>query len=346
MFREEAYHSLADLVYKGFLCLYIGFKDQFLIFKTINEKEYDLIKLYSGPIGSPGYTVRFNINYLVFSLLVLDGENILSQRKERHKEFFEFFSKMPAYFFGTVYKELMGLRQNLFDLNNYLEGFCYTNQSRRMWYNLNKHFPNTEFLVGIPGIQDLGLNGYQEYWVSINRRLDEEEDYNKQFSLAVLIASANNQKGAKHLRSQHDANSQTVRDKRRKIALEGTTKTIDWSAEGWAAPVDTAEELVAELERQMHGYKDKHDLFIEKYLQGLKDNSDRIAKEREDEINKHKTERAPMTSSQRALTPEETKELMSKKSNNLVIVPSEDMATQKQTDRFFSKIGSKIITGK
>ena len=128
--------------------------------------------------------------------------------------------------------------------------------------------------------------------------------------------------------------------------LEGTTKTVDWSAEGWAAPVDTAEELVAELERQMHGYKDKHDLFIEKYLQGLKDNSDRIEKERKEAINKHRTEGPPMTGSQRVLTPAETKELMARKSNNLVIVPSEDMATQKQSDRFFNKIGSKIITGK
>ena len=344
MFRDEAYHNLSDLIYKGFLCLVVSFKDQFLIFKTINEKEYDLIKLYSGPGGTS--TSRFNINYLVFSLLMVDGENILKQRKERYKEFFDFFSKMPVDFFNAIHKELIDLRRSLFDLNDYLEGFCYTDQSRHMWNYLDRHFPNTESLVGIPGVEDLGINGYQEYWVTLNRRLDEEEEYDKQFSLAVLIASANNAKGAKHIRSQHDAGAQTTRDKRKKIAQEGTVKIINWSAEGWAAPVDTAEELVAELERQMHGYKDRHDLFIEKYLQGLKDKSDRIAKEREEAINKHRTEGVPMTSSQRALTPTEAKELMSRKSNNLVIVPSEEMATVEQKDRFLSKIGNKIITGK
>jgi hypothetical protein len=346
MFRDEAYHNLADLIYKGFLCLCVSLKDQVFIFKTINDKEYDLIKLYSGSGGSPDNTLKFNVNYLVFSLVLIDGENILNQRKERYKELFDFFSKIPVDVFSSVFKELTELRQTLSSLNDYLEGFCYTSQSRQMWRNLDKHSPNTEYLVGIPGVQDLGLNGYQEYWVSVNRGLDEEEEYDKQFSLAVLVASASNAKGAKHLRSQHDANAQTTRDKRKKVALEGTTKTIDWSAEGWAAPVDTAEELVAELERQMHGYKDKHDIFIEKYLQGLKDNSDRIEKERKDAINKHRTEGPLMTSSQRALTPDETKELMARKSNNLVIVPSEDMATQKQSDRFFSKIGSKVITGK
>ena len=336
MFRDDAYHNLADLIYKGFLCLRVNFKGQFLIFKTINEKEYDLIKLYSGPDN----TLRFNINYLVFSLLIIDGENILKQRGNRYKEFFNFFSEIPVDFFNTIYKELIDLRQTLSDLNEYLEGFCYTNQSRRMWSN----YPNT--LVGIPGVEELGFNGYQEYWVSINRMLDEEEEYDKQFSLAVLIASASNPKGAKHLRSQHDANTQTTRDKRKKIALEGTVKTINWSAEGWAAPVDTAEELVAELERQMHGFKDKHDLFIEKYLQGLKDKSNQIAKEREDAINKHRTEGAPMTSSQRILTPDEVRELMSRKTNNLVIVPSEEMATVEEKDRFLNKIGNKIITGR
>jgi len=42
-----------------------------------------------------------------------------------------------------------------------------------------------------------------------------------------------------------------------------------WRPEGWATPVGTAEELLVELERQMAGQKDKHDLFIEGYLKSL-----------------------------------------------------------------------------
>ena len=40
----------------------------------------------------------------------------------------------------------------------------------------------------------------------------------------------------------------------------------NWLDQGWSLPVDTAEELVAELERQMQGYKDRHDKFIDAYL--------------------------------------------------------------------------------
>lgn len=40
----------------------------------------------------------------------------------------------------------------------------------------------------------------------------------------------------------------------------------NWSAQGWSLPVDTADDLIDELERQMQGYKDCHDKLIDAYL--------------------------------------------------------------------------------
>jgi hypothetical protein len=40
----------------------------------------------------------------------------------------------------------------------------------------------------------------------------------------------------------------------------------NWSTQGWSLPVDTADDLVDELERQMRGYKDRHDNLIDAYL--------------------------------------------------------------------------------
>jgi len=39
-----------------------------------------------------------------------------------------------------------------------------------------------------------------------------------------------------------------------------------WSPNGWSVPVNTAVELVAELERQLAGFTDKHDIFIEEFI--------------------------------------------------------------------------------
>jgi hypothetical protein len=42
-----------------------------------------------------------------------------------------------------------------------------------------------------------------------------------------------------------------------------------WLSSGWSQPVDTVEQLVAELNRQMGGIKDKHDKFIEEKFEEI-----------------------------------------------------------------------------
>ena len=52
------------------------------------------------------------------------------------------------------------------------------------------------------------------------------------------------------------------------LAKEVRQLPIDsWSEENWSVPVDTTEELLAELDRQMAGLKDKHDRFIDAYME-------------------------------------------------------------------------------
>jgi hypothetical protein len=43
-------------------------------------------------------------------------------------------------------------------------------------------------------------------------------------------------------------------------------RRIDWSENGWAVSVDTAQELLEELDRQMTGLKDRHDRAIDQYM--------------------------------------------------------------------------------
>jgi hypothetical protein len=99
----------------------------------------------------------------------------------------------------------------------------------------------------------------------------------------------------------------------------------------------------------MHGLKDKHDRFIEKYMADLEANAERHNKEaqqRLEEFSKKHEGENPLSGEQRALTPDEAKELMSKKSNNLVVLPPEDMATIEEKERFLTKVGGKILTGR
>jgi hypothetical protein len=347
--KEEAYQLLSDLVFKGFISLNITAARQTLIFKTLNDKEYQLIKLYAGLKDDPDYTNRFNTAYIVFSLLMINGENILHKREERFNELYDFFINIPRALFKKILSEIVSIRDTAVEAGGFVEGFSYTNFSRNIWRTLGNGYPNREDFTGIPGTNKLGLNAYQENWIMINRMMDEEEAYNDRFTSALLIASASNFKGARRTRALHDASRQKIKEKRKKIAQEGLIKKSNWTEQGWAAPVDTAEELVAELERQMKGYKDRHDKFIEEYMKGLEKAADDKKAESEKKLKEaqDKNKDLPMLSgSQRVLDEAEAAEMMSKKPNNLVIVPSDEVATQEQHDRFYKKIGGRVLQGK
>jgi len=352
MEKKEAYQALSDLIYKGFLTVSLKMVGKLFVFKTVNEKEYDLIKIYTGSPDEESYTNRFNLNFLIFSLLSIDGRCILKKRDDEYAAIYDLFSGMPSKLRSTILIELNELRKIYYDSTHFLEGFSYTGQSRRRWRLVGNRFPNCEELTGIPGTNSIGLNVCQESWITLNRMLDEEAKYNQYLSLAILVASASNPKGARGIRARHDASVQKTDERRKKLSQKGTVKKTQWTPEKWAAPVDTAEELVEELLRQMAGKKDRHDLFVDDHMRRIREEADKQAKQTEErlqEIRKKREEEGigtTLTGTHRILTAKETEELMSRSRNNLVIVESEEVASKAEEKRYFNKIGSKILTRK
>lgn len=345
MEKAEAYSLLSDLIFKGFLTAELNINGQSLILKTVNEKEFDLIKYYSGDPEGKGYQNKFNLYFLVFSLFIVDKYNVLPNRIEKLPELYELFCKMPERLFRAVIENLNSMRANSYDCLKFLEGFTYS--SRGMWRVLGNDLPTQIEHTGILGTPDLGLNIHQENWIVINRALDSEEEYNKSFGMSLLVASASNPKGSRHIRNQFDSSKKMAEDRRIKLMKEGFIDTRKWTSEGWAAPVDTAEELVAELERQMTGVKDRHDVFMEKYMDSIKKKAAQKAQEAEERIRKIRegNEDYMIEGSQRALTPEETNGLL-KKSRVTVETVSEQDVTQDDKDKFYKKIGARVLTGK
>ncbi len=342
------YQILSDLIYKGFLLIGLKLGNSNFVFKTINEREYKLIKLYTGLETEKSYVNRFNINYLIFSLFLLNGENILLQREEKYKDLFKFFFNMPLYFCNRILEELTALRETALSSSDCIEGFSYTDRSRRIWKHTFNGFPNRVEFTGIPGTSKMGLNIFQENWILINKMLDDESQYNSDFSRSLFVASASNPKGVRSVRTKFESNLELTAKRREKLAKLGSIKKQEWTPEKWSAPVDTAEELVAELMRQMEGKKDKHDKFIDQHMERLKKRSEEKAlraEKRLEEIRKRRDiSDIPITVEQRPLSPEESEKLMkrSKKSNNLVIISSEGESENAQK-RVISKINRKVL---
>ena len=351
MTRDDAYRTLYSLIFRGFLIGEMEMGKSLFVFKTVTEKEFDLVRACSGNQNTPGYLSRFNMYFLAHSTFAIDGENILASRGERLPELASFFSQIPGHVFRYVMSELEKMRNDCYDILKYMEGFCYTSDSRRLWKSFKNMPPNSEQVTGIPGTALLGLNVHQESWIYVNQAIDEEERYDREFSLSLLIASASNPKGAKQTRAQHDSHAKTMEDHRKKLAEVGYIDTKNWSEAGWAASVDTAEELVAELDRQMKGMKDRHDRFIDDHLKKIRDEAERKVRAAEDRIKASKAafEDIPdLTGSQRPLTAEETAMMVynNRRRPTTMSAQSEESVSGEASDRILKKMGSKVLTAR
>jgi hypothetical protein len=344
MDKTEAYSFLSDLVFKGFLTAEFSINGQSLILKTVNEKEFDLIKFYSGDPDGKNYQNNFNLYFLIFSLFIVDRRNILPGRNEKIHELYEYFGEMTDKLIRKMIESLNTIRMSSYDCIRFLEGFTYN--TRPTWRVLANDMPTKMEFTGVPGTSELGLSLHQENWIAINRALDSEEEYNKDFSLSLLVASASNPKGSRHVRNQFDSSKKMAEDRRKKIMKEGFIDTHKWTPEGWAASVDTAEELVAELERQMTGVKDRHDIFMEKYMERMRETAaekTRVAEERIKQLREGR-DGVLIDGSQRAMTMEEMKNLNKPKST-VESVP-EQIITEEDRGKFYKKIGARVLTGK
>lgn len=349
MIKIEGYQALSDLIYKGFLLTGLSIGKDFFVFKTVNDREQRLIKVYSGQ-EDRAYVNRYNLNYLIFSLFLVNGENVLLKREETYQELWNLFYNLPNILVRDILAELTKMRNSALEAVEFLEGFSYTDRSRRMWRSLANSFPSREEFTGIPGTSKMGLNVFQENWMLVNRMLDDEDRHNQEFSTAIFVASASNPKGVRSVRSKFDSNIQLTEKRRKKLAKLGSQKKQEWTPERWSAPVDTAEELVAELMRQMEGKKDKHDLFIDKHIEKIRkrteEKTEQIKKKLEEARNRRPEDILALSVAQRPLSPEEAEELKARKPNNLVIINDMKSEKQKEEDRIYSKIGSKVLTGR
>ena len=347
MLRNQAYSILSDLIFRGFITVDATIGDKKIILKTVNNKEFNMIKYRSGYEKGKNYLSLFNSYFLAYSIFMIDGNNILIDRESAINDFREFFASIPNKLYKKIMDEINIMKDKVYDATNFLEGFIYTNSSRWLWRTMINKSPCSSEFTGIPGTSSLGVNSHQENWVIVNKSIDHEMEYNKDFDLAILVASASSPKGAKQIRSKHDNSVQTLEEKRKKLAKIGYIDTTKWSPEGWASSVDTAEDLVSELERQMAGIKDRHDLFMENYMNSLKEKAELQAREAEEKLRSYRDSNKPMiTGSHRILSLKETEELFKTKKSTVIPVESEETVNEISKNRYLSKIGSKVLTGR
>lgn len=268
---QRAYDNIEDIITYGFLFRGVCYNKSIIVFKTVSDKEYKLIPFYT---DDENYTLL--LYRLAFSTFMINGYNFLKDRNNNIPKLIDLYSKIPITALQHLIEQSNKIFKEYSDSVECLEGFCYSNRSRNLW-NIFKSrtIASSGSYFGIEGIENIGLNSVQENWIMINRQLDDEESYNTQFRLSLMVASSFNPKGCKQIGTQYDTHKNELEEVRKDIEKYGydkkrVLKNKEASA-GWAHKLDTREDVVRELNREMSGDKDKHDLFIDEWLKNQRE---------------------------------------------------------------------------
>ena len=343
MIVDDAYRLLEKIITSGFLTVGVNLKGTYIVLKNISDKELINIGYYSRPNTYSNFLYK-----LCFSTFCIDGENVLFNREVKLDDLKEFYNGIPSISIPYIAKVLKELNDKYLKSIDFLEGFCYTRRSRYIWNLWNVK----ENINGIAGSENLGLNYVQENWIAINKNIDKEESYEKDFNLSILVASSMNPKGAKSISVKYDARKEELQQLRDDIAKYGYDKKRIEDQEkdknAWTAPIKGRDDLVRELHKQMRGEKDKHDLYIERWMERQKEKAEEAkeAVKLKQQVFREKLHEIDLTQMEasRPVTVEELeriqRERRSQPKNGSLI---KDYNKAQNSDRFIKKISARII---
>ena len=345
---EKAYKNIEDIITCGFLYRGIYYDNNIIILKTISDKEYRLLPLYVAQESVDAIIYR-----LAFSTLMINGFNVLMDRNENIPELFNFYNSLSVVSLNNLVENSNKIYNEYLESLEFLEGFCYTEKSRVLWKVLSgRDVINSGSYYGILGSESLGLNTAQESWIVINKQLDVEDDYNTQFRLSLMITSAFSGKGAQTIERSYEAHKKELEELREEIAKYGQDKkrviAKQHENNGWASALKSREDIVRELNREMSGNKDKHDMFVDSWIKKQRDAAEeakKAAEEKQKAFRKKLETDIDLTKMEdsRVATPEEIAKLKKKKVIHGIELPSDPLEKKYKKEDVLRKIGGTII---
>lgn len=200
-----------------------------------------------------------------------------------------FYKKMPAISVRHLFYSVVSLLGRAKRAHEYLEPFCYEDESRSLWrrWNADRSFGYS------PVSFQTRLNEAQTSWVVWNQVEDERMETKTRWEQALLVASAFNGKSAKELSNRwngEDSREKDYRERIKSLAREGKISTADTKA--MRAKVETFDDLREEMKRWMAGEEDEHDRIVREHKDYMyaKIEEDRVRAEEASERNRQRLE--------------------------------------------------------
>jgi len=228
------------LIFKGFITERVDVAGLNVEVKSLNTQEVSEIE--------DRFADRRFLAYLAWSLVRIDGENMLRRRdSSQERELFEFVSWLPSYAATAIMSAGVGLnRWATFELHNVMR-FSLEPESKIAWRARQGQSLNEVAMTGTPGTDLLGLGDHQKLWAYHNELAREDWISELLTDTAIFVASPLAGKGIRPIVA------------RRRMAQQRREEWEKRVREGAHPEAGKADALMELFENEMADRKDEFD---------------------------------------------------------------------------------------
>jgi len=263
------YRDVTSLLYRGFIHISVDINGVPLVLKSLNQHEFDLLQMSMGPNRTPAnVNQRFYSIFLAYGVLMVDGNNILSDRDRWIPELADRFDRFNATVRKKMVWQLSEINRRATVAVMLTEAYAMEANSRFRWAQLRGMDIMSPSATGIRGTEYLGLNWAQLTWRALNLYEDARESIEREWENAKFIGACFAGKGISKVYNQD------IRRRRDDLSAKRTRKDQILRHVVLGAPMDdnvlhkdgqvviaaqTVDQLADQLSKSLKGEKDWHD---------------------------------------------------------------------------------------
>jgi hypothetical protein len=265
----RVYRDVTSLLYRGFIHISVDINGVPLVLKSLNQHEFDLLQMSMGPNRTPAnVNQRFYSIFLAYGVLMVDGNNILSDRDRWIPELADRFDRFNATVRKKMVWQLSEINRRATVAVMLTEAYAMEANSRFRWAQLRGMDIMSPSATGIRGTEYLGLNWAQLTWRALNLYEDARESIEREWENAKFIGACFAGKGISKVYNQD------IRRRRDDLSAKRTRKDQILRHVVLGAPMDdnvlhkdgqvviaaqTVDQLADQLSKSLKGEKDWHD---------------------------------------------------------------------------------------
>lgn len=291
--KPEVWKDVESMIYRGFITLSGDINGVEFLFKSLNHHEFEFVQWLAN--GGSTSTDRFYNTFLAYGVFMIDGQNILPTRTQWISELVKLFSELPQSAKTKLVRYLSEVNRRATNAVTITEAYVMEQSSRFRWAQLQGLDLMSPTCTGVPGTEVLGLNYAQLVWRALNVFEDIRDTAEREWDNAKFIGSCFAGKEIQKIYNQdkdrrRKEKEQRVerRDKLLRQVLLGERPDGPEQGRQIKIVARTVEELAKQLESDLRGEKDWHDLVVEAEERRMHDQ----IRQRREKINDMVRERA------------------------------------------------------